>query len=349
LVIGGERIRPGETRDLSLKISESYTGLPIGIPVRVIRAKRSGPVLFLTAAIHGDELNGTRIVREILSAGIPLIKGSLICLPVVNVFGFERNSRYLPDRRDLNRSFPGHKEGSLAARMAHTLFREVVSRCDYGIDFHTAAANRINFPHVRGDLKIPGMSKVAFAFGCELVLDRKGVLHTLRRTASKNSCPTILYEAGEVFKFEPGSVRIGVRGVFNVLKALGMIEGELREPAYQTTVERDTWVRSPAGGLLRFHVSPGEIVRKGTPLATCEPLFSGQGAVILSPVSGIVMGMTTLPAVKPGEPICHMAIPTASLTEIKRKIDHQPRPLHDPVQKDQAHNFLLEEATSNVS
>lgn len=324
LEIGGERVAPGETRDVRLKVSESYTGDAVELFVRVIRAAEEGPTGFLTAAVHGDEINGAGIIRELaFSRPLRLKRGSLLCLPVVNVFGFETHTRYLPDRRDLNRSFPGSARGSLASRFAHTLFTEIVRRCDFGIDLHTAAVRNTNFPNIRADLELAGVRRLAYAFGCELTVSSKGPAGSLRRAACAGGCPTIVLEAGEVWKVEPAVLREGVRGVRNALTHFGMLEGEEEPPPYRVVVHKTTWVRADLGGILRFHVAPGDLVSGGQAIATNSSLFGEARSILIAPVDGIVLGMTTLPAVKPGEPVCMIAIPDKRLATIRRALERR--------------------------
>lgn len=331
-VIGDSRVRRGETRDIALKVSETSMGVPVSVPVRVVRGRRKGPRVFVTGAVHGDELNGTGIIRALMFGKVELDAGTLILVPVVNVFGFERHSRYLPDRRDLNRSFPGDPAGSLAFRLANAIFTEVIQRSDYGIDLHSAAHGRTNFPHVRADLSDPGVAKLAHSFGCEVVVDKTGDQHSLRQVACAHGVPTINVEAGEALKIEPGIVELGVRGVHNVLSRLGMVAKRPARPAYETTVEHSRWVRSQWGGLLRFHVSPGALVDEGALLATCDGFFRDESPTVRAPVGGIVLGMTTLPVIRPGEPVCHIGIPDRPLDAIRRQLDKAPRTLHRRVQ-----------------
>ncbi len=343
--IGEQTIRRGETRSVHLKISERYTGDPITLPLRVVRAAQPGPTLFVSAAVHGDEINGTGIIHDLMFAeSFKLLRGTLMLIPVVNIFGFESHERYLPDRRDLNRSFPGSPNGSLTSRVAHTVFHQIVDACDFGIDLHTAALHRVNYPNVRGDLSIPGVRKLAHAFGSELIVNSKGPVGSLRREATRAGCPTVILEAGEPNKIEPSVLQVGVRGVENVLKAFGMIAGEPVKPAYQTRVTRSTWVRAQLGGILRFHVAPGDPVDQGQPIATNTSLFGREQNTLTSPVDGIVLGMTTLPAVKPGEPVCHIAVPSRSLAHIRRALDQAPRrSLHRRVRRDLATNISVSE------
>lgn len=342
--ICGKSISPGQTRDVHLRLSETYSGEPVSVFVRIIRAKKPGPIIFLTGAIHGDELNGMGVIRHIMLRKLKLIKGTLICIPLVNVFGFENHSRYLPDRRDLNRAFPGNKNGNLSKRLAHTIFSEVISKCDYGIDLHAAAVRRTNFPQIRADLSNPILKEMAYAFGSELIINKKGHYNSLRAAATRAGCPTLLYEAGEVFKFEPGALSLGIRGVMNVLRHWGMLKGDIKRPIYQTSVQKTTWIRSNQGGMLLFHVRPGDIVKKGDKIATCEKLFSPKTSAIMTTVRGIVLGMTTLPAVKPGDPVCHIAVPDTALDVITEKVSRSPKTLHRRVQEQLSTNIRFVEA-----
>lgn len=324
LVIADTPIALGETCDLRLKVSESYTGDPVAIPLRVIRAPKSGPVVFITGAVHGDEINGTGIIRSLMfGPPLELTAGTLILVPIVNSFGFETHSRYLPDRRDLNRCFPGSSRGSLASRLAEIFFREIIAKCHYGIDLHTAAVRRTNYPNIRADLTDAGVRRIANAFGCELVVNGKGPIGSLRREACKIGCATIILEAGEIWKIEPGVVDVGVRGVRNVLKELKMIPGKPEAPSYQTRVDKTTWVRAELGGILSFHIAPGEVVEAGQPVATNVSVVGDAKSILISPADGIVLGMTTLPAVKPGEPVIHIAVPKKRLATIRRDIARQ--------------------------
>lgn len=308
LKVGGVKIARGEKRQVALDFSETYLGTPVSVPAYVIRAPKPGPRVFLAATIHGDELNGLGILRELLYDAPPILtRGTVIIVPVVNVYGIEDHTRYLPDRRDLNRSFPGTAEGSISSRLACVFFKEVVSQCDLGIDFHTAALRRTNFPNIRADMTNEGTRKLARAFGIELIVHGKGPAGSLRREATNAGTPTIILEAGEVWKIEPLVVEIGVRGILNVLKSLGMVEGDPIKPLFQVSVKTTTWVRAERGGLLSFHARPGELVREGESLATNSSIFGEQHRELRCPADGIVIGMTTMPAVKPGEPVYHIA------------------------------------------
>ncbi|PXA03589.1 succinate dehydrogenase [Coraliomargarita sinensis] len=339
--IAGQSIPLGTNEDVRLPISQTYTGDPIGIPVRIIRADEPGPKIFVTAAIHGDEINGTGIIHDFLFNDRPqLTCGTLVLAPVVNVFGFESHERYLPDRRDLNRSFPGSESGSLASRIAHTLMQELVQHCDYGIDLHTAAVQRTNFPNVRADLSNPRTRRLATAFGCMLTVDGKGPLGSFRREATRAGCPTIILEAGEPWKVEPSVLQIGIRGIRNVLSELGMVERPVEKPPFQVKIRKTTWVRAAVGGILKFHVSPGDFVEADQAVATNYSIMGVEQSVLTSPVPGIVLGMATLPAVKPGEPICHIAtMSEGQVRRFRKKLEATRSDLHAQVQADLATNL----------
>lgn len=308
LVIAEQEIPLGETRELQLPFDETYLGESVSLPIYVMRAPKPGPRIFLTGTLHGDELNGMGIIRELLyGEPLQLLKGSLILIPVINIHGLERHSRYMPDRRDPNRCFPGSSRGSQTSRMAHALFTEVVKQCDYGIDFHSAAIRRVNYPNVRAYTRNAETRMLAEAFGCELVVNTKGPQGSLRRSAVEAGVPCIMLEAGEVWKIEPAVVEVGVRGVLNVLRTVGMLKGEPRESPFQLIVTKTTWVRAPMGGLLEFHARPGDLVRQSECLATMSSIFGREQSSLLAPVNGIVLGMTTMPAVKPGGPVYHLA------------------------------------------
>ncbi len=324
--IAGQKISAGETRDVQLKFSESYLGSSVTVPIRVIRAKKDGPTMFITGAIHGDELTGVGIIRELLYDRPPDIRsGTLICLPVINTYGLENQTRYLPDRRDLNRCFPGLQEGSPSSRLAYYIHHEVVAKCDFGLDFHSAAVRRTNYPNIRADMRNAEVRKLARAFGCELIVNSRGPTGSLRRTAVKQGVPTLILEAGEVWKFEPGVVEIGVRGSLNLMRHHGMISGEMEKPAFQVTIDKTTWVRASKGGFLGFHAKPGDFVVKDQEIATNTSIFGRERNVIASPVNGIVLGMTTMPAVKPGEPVYHIAVVAEkTLARLRRQMERSP-------------------------
>ncbi|MDF1810257.1 MAG: succinylglutamate desuccinylase/aspartoacylase family protein [Phycisphaerales bacterium] len=340
----GSQVQPGESASLSVTVSEGYSGTEIMTPVYVWRGIKEGPTVSITAAVHGDEINGTGAIRHIIrQKPFELNSGTLVLVPVVNLLGFERHSRYLPDRRDLNRSFPGSSEGSLASRLARSFFDQIVRQCDYGIDLHTAAVRRTNFPNVRADLSDERVAPFARAFGAELILDGKGPKGSLRASACKIGCPTIILEAGEVWKVEPGVVEYAVRGIRNCLRHLEMVDGQPVEPAFRIETKTTKWIRATQGGFLEFHVSPGEMVEKNHPIATNTDLMGDEQNVIYAPRSGVVLGMTTLPSVAPGDPICHLAFPKKGMFKKVEKTVSKlgDDSLHERVRDDLARNIRI--------
>lgn len=343
LRIAGQLIERGRTYDLHLDYSQSYTGISISVPVRVVAARKPGPTLLLCATIHGDELNGIGIIRQAMfDQPLELKRGTVIAVPVVNVLGLESHARYLPDRRDLNRCFPGSAKGSLSSRLARLIYDEIIRHCDYVLDFHTAAVRRTNYPNIRANLDRPEVRRLAHAFGCELIVHSKGAEGSLRRVAVERGIPTIVLEAGEVWKIEPGVVEIGARGAFNVLKHLGMLPGRVKMPRHRIEIRKSAWVRAERGGLLKFHALPGDLVKAGQPLATNFTLFGETQNQLKAPANGVVLGMTTIPTVKPGEPVFHIALTSQNHTRLKRQI--RPRNqsgLHKIVQSELATSITL--------
>jgi predicted deacylase len=265
-------------------------------------------------------------------------------VPVINLLGFERHERYLPDRRDLNRSFPGSRRGSLAGRLARSVFDQIVSRADFGIDLHTAALRRTNFPNVRADMNNPDLADLARAFGSELIVSSQGPAGSLRRSATAAGCPTLILEAGEVWKVEPTVVEYGIRGITNCLRHLGMIDGEPSLPPYRVETDATRWIRAQFGGFLRFHVTPGDQVKKGDKLATNISLVGKRLNVIRAPRAGIVLGMITLPSVAPGDPICHLAYTKqGELARVVRAVERMDGDaLHERVRDDLARSVFTD-------
>jgi predicted deacylase len=298
--------------------------------------------VFVTGALHGDEINGTGAIHHLLvDSGFEIQAGAIVLIPVLNMLGFERHSRYLPDRRDLNRSFPGSTTGSLASRIAYRVSKEIVDRCDFGIDLHSASVRRTNYPHVRADLSGPETKRIAVAFGCEVILDGPGPEGSLRNESFNRGCATIVMEGGEVSKVEPGVIESTLRGIRNVLVELEMIEGELEHPRYTLVIRNSTWLRARRGGYMYFHVSPGDLVDEDQPIATVYDLLGKTQDTIVSPCDAVVIGMTTLPAVSPGEPICHLG-QLSDNRNVDRLKEHR-------VKNDALEGRLVDQLSSNVN
>lgn len=307
LKFGGQRIPKGTKLDIHLKVSEHYTGQPVDVPITVVRGAKAGPRLFLTAAVHGDEINGIRVIREVLDSIEPEeLRGTLVACPVVNRFGFVAHMRYMPDRRDLNRCFPGNPEGPTAYRYAHEIFRHVIEPCDYGVDLHTAGYQRHNLPQVRGDMDHDDVRRLAKAFGAEVILDKSGMKGTLRQAATEAGVPTIIYEAGETFRFQRDAVTRGVQGVVNVMRELKMLKGKPLRPDYQIITKSSAWIRSDHGGIVETFIDAGTLVHEGEAIAAVSDPFGKESGIVRAPFTGLVVGVTTLPMVNPGAPICHL-------------------------------------------
>lgn len=307
--IGGTAIQAGTRQTVNLHMSLLSDHTPMDMPIHVIHGKHEGPRLFISAAIHGDELNGVEIIRRILKTPrINKLRGTLIAVPIVNVFGFLAHTRYLPDRRDLNRSFPGNEKGSLTSQLAYLFMKEVVLRCTHGIDLHTGAIHRSNLPQIRADLTDPTMEQLAKAFSAPLVLHSDLRDGSLRRAATDKQIPTMLFEAGEALRFDELAIRLGVRGIIRVMQALEML-GKPPRPAKNTSVvsRSSYWLRAPTGGIFQSLLPLGAKVKKGDhmglvtdPMGTTEmPVEAGD--------SGILIGRTSLPVVNQGDALFHIA------------------------------------------
>ena len=276
--------------------------------VHVIHGRRDGPVVFVSASVHGDEINGVEIIRRL--GRMPQFKrlaGTLLLVPVVNLFGFHNRSRYLPDRRDLNRSFPGSDTGSMASRLAHVFMTEVVARADVGIDLHTAAIHRDNLPQVRVDLNDPVLAPLARAFSAPVLLHSAPPTGSLRAAASAESTSVLVYEAGEALRFDEVSIRIGLRGIVNILRQLAMLPAVKRAKHRPSAELRSSsWLRAPQSGILRSQVALGGLVEKGEPVAFVADPAGDSEVVLEAPFSGVVIGRTNLPLVFEGEATFHL-------------------------------------------
>lgn len=308
--IGSTSVEPGTRATIDLPVARLYTNSEMTIPVHVVHGKHSGPGLFVSAAMHGDEINGVEIIRRVLR--MPMLKrlhGTLVAVPIVNVHGFINRSRYLPDRRDLNRSFPGSEKGSLAARVAHLFLQQIVARCTHGIDLHTAAIHRENLPQIRADLDDSETRRLATAFGVPVLLNADIRDGSLRAVASEKGIPVLLYEAGEALRFDEIAIRAGVHGVASVMRELEMLPpGRRRKQMMEPVTARSTvWVRAAQSGILRAAAPLGARVRKGDVLGTISDPFGSQETEVASAVGGIVIGRCTLPLVNEGEALYNIA------------------------------------------
>ncbi|WP_102106926.1 succinylglutamate desuccinylase/aspartoacylase family protein [Oceaniglobus roseus] len=308
--LGPATIAPGSRRTVDLPVSVLSDHTPVTMSVQVIHGRRDGPTLFVSAAVHGDEVIGVEIARRLLRAPqLDSLRGTLMVVPIVNTFGFLNNSRYMPDRRDLNRVFPGSPTGSLAARLAHLFMTEIVARADFGIDLHSAALHRINMPQIRVSASNDTTLERAEAFGAPIVVRAKLRDGSLRQAARAIGCDILLYEAGEALRFDEMSARVGASGILRVMHHMGMIgtKGLPKRRAAPIQASSSAWTRAPAGGLLRCFKEVGEGVETGTLLAIVTDPFGETEAEVLAPNPGIILGRAMMPVVNEGDAVYHIA------------------------------------------
>jgi len=297
----GVNVTPGSTHELALDATQSYAGAAIPTSVVVIRGVSPGYTLCLTGGIHGDELNGIEVVRQVVaSLDAGKLSGMVLAVPIVNVHGFQSSSRYLPDRRDLNRYFPGHERGSSASRIAHSMFESVVRQCSALVDLHSGSFHRTNLPQIRGDLLNRRVEWLARGFGAEVLVHNAGREGTLRRAATDAGVPAITYEAGEPMRFQRREIRRGVRGIQNLMAWLRMYPFERSGEDEPSVYYRSHWLRANDGGILVSDVEPGDRVEPGQQLGTISDPVRKVRSVIVSPFRGRVIGMTLAPMMIPG-------------------------------------------------
>lgn len=309
--IAGQEVARGSRALIDVPMPKLSSHTSLSMPVHVVHGKTDGPCLFVSAAIHGDELNGIEIIRRVLATkSVARIKGTLVAVPVVNAYGLIHESRYLPDRRDLNRTFPGSDHGSLAARLAHLFMEEIVKRCSHGIDLHTGAIHRTNLPQIRANLDDEETARLARSFGVPVLLNASLRDGSLRAAAGEFGIPMLLYEAGEALRFDELSIRAGVAGVINVMRALSMLppskrrSSSTREPF---VARRSNWVRTPESGMLVTVVALGARVSKDDVLGYIDDPYSGTRHSIHSNAEGVVIGRLELPLVHEGDAVYHIA------------------------------------------
>ncbi|WP_247728262.1 succinylglutamate desuccinylase/aspartoacylase family protein [Halovivax limisalsi] len=326
----GGRVDPGETANIRYGISETYLGDPIRIPVTIVNGSGPGPTVFLTAASHGDELNGIEVVREVAHDWDHTdLHGTLVCVPVLNVPGFLAQERYLPIYdRDLNRSFPGKSDSTSAKRMADRIFSNFIAPCDFGLDFHTSTRGRTNMLHVRADTGDEAVKRLAFAFSSNVVIDGEGPEGTLRREATRAGVPTITIEMGEAHRFQRTLIDRALTGVASVLAEVGCHpESSVHWPGWRTVIEEageKTWLRADAGGIVDMKLGRGELVREGEVICTITNPFKEEDDIVSveAPFTGLIVGVLENPVVYPGNPLCHLvALDDDTLRALERELE----------------------------
>ncbi len=309
ITIGKTDVAPGRRVSISLPITDLYTHTEMSMPVEVVNGRYAGPTLFVCAAIHGDEINGVEIVRRLLTQkSLGRLRGTLIAIPIVNVLGFLNLSRYLPDRRDLNRSFPGSQKGSAASRLARIFCEQIVDQSDYGIDLHTAAVHRSNLPQIRAGLADERTRALAAVFAAPVIVDAANREGSLRSHAVDRGIPLLVYEAGEALRFDEACIRTGVRGVQRVMRSLGMLPGKPPAGFGEPVIAHDSaWVRASHSGIVVSRAALGTRVRKGECVARISDPFGNSVVEVPSPHNGIVIGSAELPLIHEGDALCHIA------------------------------------------
>ncbi|GAA4861710.1 succinylglutamate desuccinylase/aspartoacylase family protein [Luteimonas vadosa] len=308
--IGGISVEAGKRASVHLPLSVLSNSTPVGVPVHVVHGRQDGPTMFVSAAIHGDEVVGVEIVRRLLTSKVLNgIAGTALMVPIVNAFGFISHSRYLPDRRDLNRSFPGSANGSLAAQLAHMFMTEIVARSDYGIDLHTAAINRSNLPQIRVDTEDEPARALAEAFGSPIILHSPLRPGSLRESASNVGVPVVVYECGEALRFDELSIRIGIKGVLRAMASLDMLPRRKRSPQAAAPVfsHGSRWLRAPEGGIFRARRTLGHRVQEDELLGIISDPFGQTQSEVRAMMSGLIIGRTNVPAVNQGDALFHIA------------------------------------------
>lgn len=320
-----QEIKPGEHALIHLPVPKLYNFTPVFLPVHVIRGHKPGPTLCITAAVHGDEVNGVEIIHRLMKAskpGAPVLAGTVIAVPVVNIYGFLFQDRYLPDRRDLNRSFPGKEKGSLASRFARVLIQHVFSKATHFIDLHTGSLKRTNYPQIRIDVDNQALLELAQAFGAPVIIPAPQRPGSFREYAHLNNIPYLLYEAGEASRFDEDCIHRGVAGIVGVMQHLNMLPSKsilqhlkMLPATISAFMDRVTpkvadasyWVRSQFGGIFLAKRTLGEFVNKGDLLAIIIHPESAEDYEIHSPITGMIIGRSDAPLIHEGAGVFHIA------------------------------------------
>lgn len=308
--IGDTVVEPGSRAIIDLPVARLYTHDSLKMPVQVVHGRLAGPTLFVSAAVHGDEINGVEIIRRLLTRKqLSRLHGTLLAVPVVNVHGFLDQSRYLPDRRDLNRSFPGSAKGSVAGRLAHRFLNEIVLRSDCGIDLHTGALHRSNLPQIRATLDDEQTTRLALAFGAPVIIDAQVRDGSLRSCAIKAGIPMLVYEAGEALRFDEVCIKAGIRGILHVMHELGMLKASpVKSKRVEPIIAKSShWVRAPISGIVRGTVTLGQRVTKGQRLAIVSDPLGDTQEFALATHTGIVIGQSKLPLAHEGDALFNVA------------------------------------------
>lgn len=309
VIIAGHPVKPGEFKEININIARLPSRTQIDTPIYVYRGKEDGPVLALTAGMHGDEINGMEIVRRIIDQGLNKVhRGTVVCMPILNVYGFLNYSRDVPDGKDINRSFPGSKNGSLASRVAWHLMKEVIPFIDIGIDFHTGGAMRTNYPQVRCVMQDPRNVELAFAFHAPFTIDSPFRPHSLRQAAAKHGKHIIVFEGGESLRFDQSAIEEGLNGTLRLMHYLKMIDQSPPPTEENKIIWSSTWVRAHTGGLFQPVIKCGELVQKNQLVGSMTDPFGEFKEEIKAPTTGYVVGLNNIPVVNAGDALMHIGV-----------------------------------------
>ncbi len=311
LTILGEKIPPGAKRTINFNMAKLYTTTSVEVPIIIQRAKKRGPCILITAGIHGDEVNGVEIVRQVIAKRINRpAKGTIICIPVLNVFGFINMTRAFPDGRDLNRVFPGTRGGSLASRFAYQFVQKILPLADFCMDFHTGGASRFNVAQVRVDESDQELVEYAKIFNAPFTVFSRNITKSYRATCAKMGKPILLFEGGKSQVSDKEVAREGVFGVMRILSHFGMLSPEFKLPEHNknpVTISRSTWVRAKYSGLLHLKVSYGDLVEKGGILATITDPYGTFSHKVKSLNEGYIININEASLVYQGDAIFHIS------------------------------------------
>lgn len=324
--ICGLNVKPGKRMRQDIPVAQLFDRTQMTIPIEIVRGREEGPVLLLTAAMHGDEINGCEIVKRVLTHRnlINKLRGTLVAVPIVNVFGFNNNVRYLPDRRDLNRCFPGGNAGSLGAQVARVLLKDIAYKCTHVIDFHTGAIHRSNYPQVRTTLDSEASLELAKSFNMPVILNSAIRDGSFRKELTKKGIPNIVFEGGEALRYESSVIKAGLNGTFSAMVSLGMIQPSdvkihrLKQTPY--IAHTSVWMRAPSAGSLRLIKGLGSHIKEGDLIGVISDPYGRNKKYLRAIHDGVIVGIRNLPLVMDGDAIVHVAM-FENLKKVMKEIE----------------------------
>ncbi|PWJ40958.1 succinylglutamate desuccinylase/aspartoacylase family protein [Sediminitomix flava] len=300
----------GEVKRIDVNIAKLPSHTPIDIPITIARGKKPGPVLLLMGGLHGDEINGIEIVRRIIEKDLHIpSKGTVICIPILNIYGFIHFTRYVPDGKDINRSFPGNKNGSLASRVAHFMMKDIIPQIDYGVDFHTGGADRTNYPQIRCMYNDSVNAELADAFCAPFTMHSAYRSKSLRQSAAKLGKKILVYEAGESSRFDEHAIQLGIDGTIRLMNHLGMSKRKVSKPKYKNQfIRKSSWIRAQVSGIFQSEVNQGDRVTKKQTVGYITDPFGDYKKSIKSPSDGFVIGLNNDPILHQGDAVMHIGV-----------------------------------------